>query len=51
MLILRAMKYLAILAVIAAAFAGSWFLTTLYDWNREQSCLSTGGRNCGVYRH
>jgi hypothetical protein len=43
------MKYLAILALIAAAFAGSWFLTKMNDWNREQSCASAGGRNCGLY--
>jgi len=44
------MKYLAILALIAAAFAGSWFLMKMYDWNQEQTCASAGGRNCGGYR-
>jgi hypothetical protein len=40
-------KYLAILAVIAAAVAGTWFLDKMYDWNQEQSCATAGGRNCG----
>jgi len=25
----------------------SQFLFTFYEWNREQSCATTGGRNCG----
>ncbi|HEY3917672.1 MAG TPA: hypothetical protein VGL83_07750 [Stellaceae bacterium] len=41
------MKYLAILAAIVAAVVLSQFLFDFYDWNKEQSCASTGGRNCG----
>jgi hypothetical protein len=41
------MKYLAIVAAIVAAIALSQLLFDFYDWNRTQSCLSVGGRNCG----
>jgi hypothetical protein len=41
------MKYLAIIAAIIAAIVLSQFLFDFYDWNKTQSCLSTGGRNCG----
>lgn len=41
------MKYLAIIAAIAAAIALSQLLFDFYDWNRTQTCLSGGGRNCG----
>jgi hypothetical protein len=40
------MKYIAILVAIAAAFALSQLLFEFYDWNRTQSCVSAGGRNC-----
>jgi len=42
------MKYLAIIAAIIAAIVLSQFLYDFYDWNKTQSCLSTGGRNCGA---
>jgi hypothetical protein len=41
------MKYLAIIAAIAAAVVLSQFLFDFYDWNKTQTCASTGGRNCG----
>jgi hypothetical protein len=41
------MKYLAIIALIVAAVAGSQLLFEFYDWNQTQSCASSGGRNCG----
>jgi hypothetical protein len=43
----RGMKYLAIIGAIAAAILLSQFLFDFYDWNKTQSCASTGGRNCG----
>jgi hypothetical protein len=42
-----ALKFLAIAAAIVAAVLLSNFLVDFYDWNKEQSCASTGGRNCG----
>ena len=41
------MKYLAIIAAIVAAIVLSQFLFDFYDWNKQQTCASTGGRNCG----
>jgi hypothetical protein len=40
------MRYLAIIAAIGAAILLSQLLFDFYDWNKEQSCASTGGRNC-----
>ena len=45
----RAMKYLAIIAVIVAALVGSQFLFEIYKWNRMQECTSSGGRGCERY--
>ena len=41
------MKYLAIVVAIVAAVVLSQFLFDFYDWNKTQSCATTGGRNCG----
>jgi len=41
------MKYLAIIAAVGAAILLSQLLFNFYDWNKEQSCASGGGRNCG----
>jgi hypothetical protein len=41
------MKYLAIIGAIVAAIVLSQLLFEFYEWNQEQSCASTGGRNCG----
>jgi hypothetical protein len=41
------MKYLAIIVAIGAAIVLSQLLFDFYDWNKTQSCASTGGRNCG----
>ncbi|HEV8015179.1 MAG TPA: hypothetical protein VGP48_06580 [Stellaceae bacterium] len=41
------MKYLAIIGAIVAAIVLSQLLFDFYDWNKTQSCASTGGRNCG----
>ena len=40
------MKYLAIVALIAAAVAGSQLLFSFHSWNREQACATGGGRGC-----
>jgi hypothetical protein len=42
------MKYLAIIAAIIAAILGSQLLFEFYDWNKQQSCATSGGRNCGT---
>jgi len=41
------MKYLAIIAAIVAAIVLSQLLYDFYQWNQTQSCVSSGGRNCG----
>jgi hypothetical protein len=41
------MKYLAIIVAIVAAIVLSQFLFDFYDWNKQQTCASAGGRNCG----
>jgi len=41
------MKYLAVIVAIGAAIVLSQLLFDFYDWNKTQSCASTGGRNCG----
>jgi len=40
------MKYLAIIGAIVAAILLSQLLFDFYEWNQEQSCASSGGRNC-----
>ncbi len=42
-----AVKYLAIIAAVVAAIVLSQFLFDFYDWNKTQTCLSSGRRNCG----
>jgi len=41
------MKYLAIIGLIVAAIVLSNFLFDFYQWNQQQSCATSGGRNCG----
>ncbi|HLJ64230.1 MAG TPA: hypothetical protein VKT70_09000 [Stellaceae bacterium] len=41
------MKIVAIIAAIVAVLALSQFMFAFYDWNRSQSCATSGGRNCG----
>ena len=43
----RLMKYLAIIGLIVAAIVLSNFLFDFYQWNQQQSCATSGGRNCG----
>jgi len=40
-------KYLAIIGAIVAAIVLSQLMFDFYEWNQQQSCASTGGRNCG----
>jgi hypothetical protein len=44
------MRYLAVLLAIVAAIALSQLLVQFHDWNRQQACVTAGGRNCGVPR-
>lgn len=41
---------LAIIAAIIAVIVLSQLLYDFYDWNRQQSCATGGGRNCGASR-
>lgn len=41
---------LAIVAAIVAAIVLSQLLFDFHDWNRQQSCATGGGRNCGQLR-
>lgn len=41
---------LAIIAVIIAVIVLSQLLYDFYDWNQQQSCATSGGRNCGAPR-
>jgi hypothetical protein len=41
------MKYLAVLLAIVAAIALSQLLVQFHDWNRQQACVTSGGRHCG----
>ena len=43
------LKLVAILAAIAAVFLCYELLVQFHDWNRLQSCATSGGRNCGAY--
>ena len=40
------LKFLAILAAIAAIFVGYEVLVQFDNWNRLQTCATAGGRNC-----
>ena len=42
--------YLAIIAAIVAAIALSQLMFDFYQWDRQQSCATGGGRNCGGAR-
>lgn len=41
------LKFMAILAAIVAVFLCYELLVKFDDWNRLQTCASSGGRNCG----
>ena len=34
------------LALVAAAL-GIWFAVSFADWNKQQACVTTGGKRCG----
>ncbi|HXQ51159.1 MAG TPA: hypothetical protein VN802_08710 [Stellaceae bacterium] len=40
-------QLLLIVAAIVVAVLLSQLLFDFYEWNREQSCATAGGRNCG----
>jgi hypothetical protein len=42
--------YLAIIVAIIAAVALSQLMFEFYQWDRQQSCATGGGRNCGGAR-
>lgn len=45
----RRMNLRALLAIVAAVIAVilvSQLLFAFYDWNRQQTCATGGGRNC-----
>jgi hypothetical protein len=44
------MNYLYIVAAIVAVLLAAELLVEFHDWNRQQACVSGGGRNCGVPR-
>jgi hypothetical protein len=44
------MNYLGVLAIIVAAVLLVWFVNAFVDWNKQQACATSGGRNCGVTR-
>jgi hypothetical protein len=39
-------QILLILAAVVTAVLLTEFLFTFYEWNREQTCATAGGRNC-----
>lgn len=39
-------QILLVIAAIVAAVLLSQLLFQFYDWNRVQSCATSGGRNC-----
>lgn len=41
---------LLILLAAAAVLAASEFMVRFHDWNRQQACATSGGRNCGAPR-
>jgi hypothetical protein len=43
-------NYLGVLIAILAAILLSWFALEFADWNKQQACATSGGRNCGAPR-
>jgi hypothetical protein len=41
---------LLILLAAVAVFVASELMVRFHDWNRQQACATTGGRNCGTPR-
>jgi hypothetical protein len=40
-------QVLIVVAAVVVAVALSQLLFEFYDWNRQQSCATSGGRGCG----
>ena len=43
-------NFILILLAVAAVLAASELLVRFHDWNRQQACVTGGGRNCGAPR-
>jgi hypothetical protein len=41
------MNYVYILAAIVGILVAAELMVEFHDWNRQQACVSGGGRNCG----
>jgi hypothetical protein len=44
------MNYLFIIGGIVAILLAAELLIEFHDWNRQQACATSGGRNCGQVR-
>jgi hypothetical protein len=44
------MNYIAVVVAIIAVVLLGWFVSAFSDWNKQQACASSGGRNCGIAR-
>ena len=40
-------NYIILAIVIVAAILLAKFVDAFVDWNKEQACATSGGRNCG----
>lgn len=38
--------YAGIVLAIIAAVLGAWLALSFADWNKQQACVTAGGRNC-----
>ena len=44
------MNYVAVVVAIIAVVLLGWFVSAFSDWNKQQACATSGGRNCGIAR-
>lgn len=44
------MNYIAVVIAIIAVVLLGWFASEFADWNKQQACATSGGRNCGGAR-
>jgi hypothetical protein len=44
------MNYLYIVAAVVAVVLAAELMVEFHDWNRQQACATSGGRNCGQLR-
>jgi hypothetical protein len=38
--------YAGLVLAIIAAVLGAWLALAFADWNKQQACVTAGGRNC-----